>query len=318
MSSPKKKFLYKAFDLLIASEIPILYLCELETDQSPDVEIIFGVIPEAEQMNQAAANYFVVQEEALILKFAGVGLFRVEQGRLVTVQSLMAQTESNVLGTLSTYLMGSVLGAVLHQRGCLVLHGNAIVHEDKAYIFAGESGAGKSTLAAAFAKAGCLVLSDDVSVIQLDEQGQPWVIPAYPAMKLWRDAAEYFQIGTETCHPVVMREHKFHVPYVDTFCHEKKKLEAVYFLEKKVEKFHVKKLGPVERIQACLLHTYVKRYSDVMGLSAEHLKRTALLAKTCDMYGVDYPHYRDCQEALIKLISPTLVNKIKERECCDG
>ncbi|MEG8053162.1 hypothetical protein QP185_07710 [Sphingomonas aerolata] len=48
------------------------------------------------------------------------------------------------------YLLGTALGALLHQRALLPLHCNAIVHDGKAFLFCGDSGAGKSTLAAVF------------------------------------------------------------------------------------------------------------------------------------------------------------------------
>ncbi len=298
-------FLYKAFNLLVESEIEILHLPQIfQSTQKADITVKLGSVPLSENERADGLNYFFSKEGALTLQFLGVGRFLIENGSSVTIQPFIASEDS--LGTLSTFVMGSVMGGLLHQRGYLLLHGNAVVCDDKAYIFAGESGAGKSTLAAAFSQAGCQVLSDDVSAIIFDEQDQPWVIPAYPAMKLWQDAADYFKINTEGCHPVVSRENKFHVGYSDIFCSEKRPLVGIYFLEKKAEKFNLKPLGPIAKIQSALLHTYVKRYSDIMGFSDRHLKQTAKLVKNCQMYTVDYPHHRDSKEALMKLISPEL------------
>ena len=58
---------------------------------------------------------------------------------------------------------------------------------DRAAVLAGPPGAGKSTLAAAFARFGYAVLSDDVAVLEQLE-GALHVQPAYPQLRLWPDS----------------------------------------------------------------------------------------------------------------------------------
>jgi len=304
------KFLYKVFNLIISSEIEILHLPQLDFCDSQnlnnlnlDVEIVLGQVPDLKEAGWGNTNYFFAENAScLILQFLDVGRFLIQEGKKITV---MPFGEPG-LGTLSTFLMGSVMGGLLHQRGYFLLHGNAVVYNNQAYIFAGESGAGKSTLAAAFSKAGAGVLSDDVSAIIFDESGQPWVLPAYPAMKLWQDAADYFSIETKDCHSVVARENKYHVPYQDIFCREPKRLAGIYVLEKKSEIFELVNLGILQKIENLILHTHTKRYLDVMGLADQHLKNCLNLAKSCPIYKVNYPHHRHCKEALMKLVCPGL------------
>jgi len=320
------KFLYKVFNLIIQSEIEILHLpkfnqaCGLNI--TPDIEVSLGQVPEIESPNGNenwnATNYFFAKDgTSLTLQFLDVGRFLIQDGRKVTIMPLGEPS----VGTLSTFLMGSVMGGLLHQRGYFLLHGNAIVHNDQAYIFAGESGAGKSTLAAAFSKAGAQVLSDDVSAIIFDKAGRPWVLPAYPAMKLWQDAADYFDIETKDCHSVVARENKYHIPYEDIFCQEPKLLAGLYILEKKSENFSVVNLNTIQKVENLILHTYTKRYLDVMGFADRHLKNCLALAGACPIFKVNYPHHRHCKEALMKLVCPGLEIGLKteekeEKEAC--
>ena len=105
------------------------------------------------------------------------------------------------------FLLGSVMGALLHQRGWLPLHGSAIrLPDGTAAIFMGPSGVGKSTLAAAFRRRGYAVAADDVSLIFTGADGSPLLQPAYPELKLWAEAAA--KIGEDTgrvtpgAHPV--------------------------------------------------------------------------------------------------------------------
>jgi hypothetical protein len=84
------------------------------------------------------------------------------------------------------YLAGPVMGQVLQLRRRPTLHGSAIAVGDSAVALLGECGAGKSTLAAAFAKLGYPVLTEDVIAITTGLLVQP----GYPLIRLWPHAVE--------------------------------------------------------------------------------------------------------------------------------
>uniref|UniRef100_B8HL62 HPr kinase n=1 Tax=Cyanothece sp. (strain PCC 7425 / ATCC 29141) TaxID=395961 RepID=B8HL62_CYAP4 len=83
-----------------------------------------------------------------------------------------------------TYFLGPILAFVLNLRGFTCLHASAIVIENQAIGFCGRAGAGKSTTAAYLAQQGFPILTDDVLTLQ-ESNGQFWVIPAYPRVRLW-------------------------------------------------------------------------------------------------------------------------------------
>jgi hypothetical protein len=88
-----------------------------------------------------------------------------------------------------SYFMGPVLGLVLRLRGVICLHASAVSIDDRCAVFVGAEGAGKSTTAAAFAREGFAVLSDDI--VGLVERGDEFcVIPAYPRVNLWPDSVK--------------------------------------------------------------------------------------------------------------------------------
>jgi len=89
----------------------------------------------------------------------------------------------------ATYLLGPVMGFVLLLRGTHCLHASAIDVGGRAIALVGPAGAGKSTTAAAFAKLGYGVLSDDV-VTLADVHGELSVHPAYPCIRLWPESAK--------------------------------------------------------------------------------------------------------------------------------
>lgn len=98
-----------------------------------------------------------------------------------------------------TYLMGPVIAFVLRLRGVTCLHASAVGVGDRAIAFVGEPGAGKSTTAAAFARLGYPVLSDDVVVLS-DRNDRFFVQPGYPRVNLWPDSVRAL-FGSEDALP---------------------------------------------------------------------------------------------------------------------
>ena len=83
-----------------------------------------------------------------------------------------------------TYLLGPVTGLLLYLHGLTCLHASAIAHRGRALIFVGAAEAGKSTLAAAFARRGHKVLSDDVLALERKE-ARVVARPGLPRVGLW-------------------------------------------------------------------------------------------------------------------------------------
>lgn len=109
------------------------------------------------------------------------------------------------------YLLGTVMGALLHQRGFFPVHANVVRLGTSAAAFAGPSGAGKSSLAAWLEDRNHEVLSDDLCAVRFDE-GRPMVFEGIPRMKLWPDSLRAFNRDAEDLTPVASDLEKFHVP----------------------------------------------------------------------------------------------------------
>jgi hypothetical protein len=87
----------------------------------------------------------------------------------------------------ATYLLGPALGFVLRLRGINCLHASAVAINGKAVVFVGPAGAGKSTTAAAFARHGYPILTDDIAPLVIKD-GVFAIEPAYPRIRLWPDS----------------------------------------------------------------------------------------------------------------------------------
>ena len=124
-----------------------------------------------------------------------IGRFRISNADQITWQRADGTVSDQ---DLRTFLLGSAVGALLIQRGMLVLHGNALERDGEAIVCVGHSGAGKSTLAYALMQQGWRLLADDLVAITPDGQ----VLPGIPRIKLWHDAAKAFGLDPEALPPI--------------------------------------------------------------------------------------------------------------------
>lgn len=131
----------------------------------------------------------------LRLQVEGIARFRVSAGERIAFEPW--QGEGNPQD-LRTFLLGSAVGALLIQRGMVVLHGNALEHRGRAIVSLGHSGAGKSTTAYALMQQGWRLLADDL--VAITPAGL--VLPGIPRIKLWHDAAQAFGLDPEALPPI--------------------------------------------------------------------------------------------------------------------
>ena len=175
------RYRYKVYGLSVRSE---LELPELHDDEQPgdaDVDIRVGTVPPADE------DGLSLGPDGAVLRINGIATYLMRAGREIIVHSSPGASDRNV----RLYLLGSAMGILLHQKGLLPLHANAIEIDGRAVAFMGETGAGKSTLAAWLHDAGHRVIADDVCVLGIDgERERVGVHPGMPRIRLWKDALE--------------------------------------------------------------------------------------------------------------------------------
>ena len=124
------------------------------------------------------------------LSLEGIGWFRVHQGCSIDWQRWDDSVSDR---DLRTFLVSSALGALLIQRGNLMLEGTALVRGGKAVLLLGPPTSGKSTLAWCLHEQGWELLSSELSLI--DSQGRVW--PGMQQLKLWHDATVALELDWE-------------------------------------------------------------------------------------------------------------------------
>lgn len=175
---------HHAFGLAIESELPLPELLDGPADTPADITISYGRVPDDLPDAVGRGVRYALAPGRLLLRVDGVARYLIANGRTITIERAPGAEDDDI----RVFLLGSVFGAVLHQRNDLVLHGSAIDWHGGAVVFLGHSGVGKSTTATAFRKRGHAVLTDDLCVVRPGADGRMFAHPGFPQCKLWLDS----------------------------------------------------------------------------------------------------------------------------------
>lgn len=185
----KKTYTYRIYELNFVSTLELPNLGgALQSDALiPDVIIREGAIPnqlsdvnyhqEWDIMNYSIGTY--QGQAATLIHFKQVGHFLIIAGKEIRFN----RQADDHLGDFHSYLCSMAMVAILYQRGDMVLHASAVATPVGGLLFFGESGAGKTTTTAGFAQRGYHILTEDVTVVRLQD-GVPYVLPGIPYLKL--------------------------------------------------------------------------------------------------------------------------------------
>jgi hypothetical protein len=268
---------YRLFGLNLRSEMDLAGLAPPVEAGTADVEIAFGTVPESDHSGYRATD------DGTLLAVAKVGRYLIREGRQIVIDPAPGATERN----LRLFLLGSAIGALLHQRGLLPLHANAIDVGGRAVAFSGHSGAGKSTIAAWFHDRGHTILADDVCVIGFDEGGRALAYPGIPRLRLWREALEASGRDTEAYTRSFDHTDKYDVPTVSEAKAEPIPLAAIYLLRKAEESggdAGIERLKGVEAVDTLVANTYRGGYLSMIGRTREHLSACVRVARAVPVF----------------------------------
>jgi hypothetical protein len=275
---------YYVFGLRVRSALALPELIPTTDTDLPDVTISRGPVPEA----SSAEPGLSVIDGALILVVAGIAKYRIESGERITVEAEPGVPDRNV----RLYLLGSAFGALLHQRGMLPLHANAIEIGGKAVAFMGASGEGKSTLAAWFHDHGYRVVADDVCVVRLTPDGRAFAAPGQQRLRLWKEALEASGRDSSTYdRSFIGREDidKFDVPFeLARRGTEDCELAGIYVLET-APAFSIERLGGMQATEAIFNHTYRGFYVSEAGSQQQHWQSAVALIQCVPIFRIDRP-----------------------------
>lgn len=286
---------YTAFGLEIESELELPWLLG-GSEGSPDVTIRLGEVPYDLTDPIGRAGYFEANADSFLFRIKDTARYLIVGGREIIVDRQPGWHED----VLRTFLMGSGFGALLHQRGLLVMHAASIKTAHGAVLFAGPSGHGKSTLLAAMVDRGYSMLADDVTAIDVDATPGPLAYPAFPRTRLSAASVERLGLPVESL-PKDWHRDKYQVP-VEDFCTETLPVHGIYDLDVHQEPdIRVGPVGGGQRFAIVINNTYRYGFLEILGLRQMHFQAAARLATAVDVNRVTRPE------------SPFLIDQLVDR-----
>lgn len=268
---------YEIYGLSVRSELPLPGLPGGDAERPPDVEISAAAIPAP-----AAAEGYSPVEGGTLLTVPNVGRFLIRGGREILVDAADAPARNVRL-----FLLGSAFGALLHQRGLMPLHANAVVIDGRAFAFCGHSGAGKSTIAAWFHDRGAPILADDVCVLGFAEDGAALAWPGLPRLRLWREALEGSGRAVGDYERSFDAIEKYDVPIAAGGHADAVPLAAVYLLARADGDGGAGSILPltgVAAVETLVSNTYRGQYLRTIGGAGPHLSTCARLARSVPVF----------------------------------
>ncbi len=303
-------FTYTAYGLTIHSEVECPELLPA-TGTVPDdglIRIAYGSVPAYLNEPVDMVSFFQARPNAFLLRLEGVAAYMVEGGQNIVVEPAAGATDDEV----RLFLLGSAFGALLHQRGLLVLHASAIETPDGAVLFTGPSGNGKSTLAVAFRQRGYRMIADDVCALYgtgCPDRGLR-VLPAYPQAKLWAHAASRLSIDPHRHRRVRPQDEKYAVPIGAGFSDAPLPLRAIYLLE--LHDRDIIDLVPVadaRKVGVLLQQTYREQFLDGLAMRVEHFDLVAAAANAARVMRARRPSRAFLLEELVQVVEADFLNE---------
>lgn len=278
---------YSTYGLIIDSTLDLPELQTLDgTPKAIDVEINLASLPKnGLDHAQQIGLYVWAGQNLLWLRVPGIATYLVSDGRRILIDSVEGIDGDSV----RVFLLDSVFGALLLQRGYLVLNGNSIVSEDTCLVCAGSSGSGKSSLTAGFLQRGHTVLGDEL--VALDAQGQ--ISPGVPRIKLWEDMVDHFGLTSRGLHRIRPQLRKFNLPVPHVDQEQTWPVRYICILEDNrlgSNEIGVHPVNGLEKFMLLYQSTYRKEFVAGMHLKRQHLELCSALSSRAYMARITYPH----------------------------
>jgi hypothetical protein len=265
---------YQTYGMTVASELRLPELLPVHGPAAApaDVRIQIASFDRTMPENASGSGHLWAAPNVAMLGFEQVGHYLIRQGREIIIDADPRADED----TLRLFLLGPVLGALLHQRGFLVLHGSAAVVGSVAVGFVADKGTGKSTLAAAFCARGHAIVADDLLAVDLETEGGPTIYPGFPQLKLFPEAAAQLDACPEDLPRLAADLDKRARRITDSFAGGPLPLAGIYALCDG-DKEELVRLSPHQAFLELVRHTFVLSMLHATGEQAAHFRQIVRL-----------------------------------------
>lgn len=295
---------YLGYGLGIHSYLPLPELVLAETN--PDVRVCQGEVSCSQWYGTASSiRWGAAPDGEVRLHHEEVGKVLVRGGREIIVEPTLSVDER----VLRLFILGPALSLLLHQRGLLVLHASAVAVRGSAIAFLGMKGSGKSTMAAAMYLDGHGLVADDAVAVDFESTGGPTVVPGFPQLKLWPDAAAALSVDPEELSRLHRQtEKRVRRVAAHGFQQSPLPLRCIYVLAEG-ESPEIEHFGLYDAFVELVRHSYVARFDrllEITGTIATHFRQCVSLASRVPVRRLKRPRSLAALHVLVELVGNDL------------
>jgi hypothetical protein len=263
---------YCGFGLDFQSAIPLPEMRAGHDGTGDPVTIRIAEAPRPEGVGEVVPGV-VVGPNDFWIDVPDVARFHVQGGSDILVEPA-ADATFNVI---RSFLLGSAIGALLHQRGLLPLHASAVEMDGQAVIFSGTSGAGKSTMALHLVKRGHRLLCDDICAVDFST-GTPRLWPGLVNLKLWRSSLDTVGADHAALRQVLPSIDKYKLPVEQAAEYRAVPIGGVFLLERDNEAApSIIGLSGADGVAAILSNTFRGELVAPMNRNRRHFEQCLAL-----------------------------------------
>jgi len=244
-------------------------------------------VPEALEDAQGRGACYQAAPGKFLLSLDGIARYLASDGSQIVIDRAPGATDDDV----SAFLLSSVMGAVLHQRGVLALHASAVERDGRATLLLGRSCSGKSTLAAVMLRRGYRLLADDLCAVAVNADPPARVLPEQTHLELWQRTLEKLDEPHTGLRPVRPALKKFLFPAGRAVCDEPTAVGRAYVLGfSNAAETELEPLKGMERVNAVMTNTYHPRFVEGLGCKGPHFQQCTAVASQIPVTRLTQPN----------------------------
>lgn len=287
---------YKCFGLTVHSAVRLP--CTASGTGTPDVHVEVGEVSPI-HFDTPTQREATIEEHVIHLQIPSVGRFAIRDGTNITVDRQTDATDHE----LQSYLLGSILGILLHQRAGFVLHGSTVTIEGHTVALIGERTQGKSTLAAALVSEGGQLVADDKSVLKIDTSAVD-VRTGPPILKITPDVADGLNGPFEAISPVLQTGKRLY-RVLETRL-DAGTLDRIYILDDGEGHPTIDSVPLGERVEQVMRNIYLPELVGESGTLERHFEESTTLVRQVPVKRLSYPRRMDALSSTCETIERDL------------
>jgi hypothetical protein len=296
---------YLAYGTGIRCDIPLPDLIEQET--AADVVMRLGKAEPLEPISPDTLLCLQFKADEAYFYYHKMGRCLVRHGREIIGEHVPG-IDPKILGFLA---QGPGLSILLHQRGYVTLHASCVNLDSGAVAFLGDSTAGKSFIAAALQSRGHSVVSDDVTVADIDGSVAT-VYPSFPGLHLMPDAARYFGYSTGEASGAAFSEEKVFCRFPGEFAQHGLPLRRLYVLEEGPS-VRSERLSRHRAVFELVRHSYwIRLIHDARP--ASYFLQCARLCETVPVLRLIRPRCAAAMPEVIRVVEENVFQEARDRD----